>query len=62
MNKNNWKKSFLSKLGLLFSVREKVLNFRSRLSPIKNLDKIPTRETTLEVTAELTPKVAAEPT
>ena len=36
---------FLNKLGLLLSVREKVLNsFTSRLFPIKSLDTIPTPE------------------
>ena len=47
--------SILNILGLLFSVREKVLNsFKSRLFPIKNVDKIPTHEPP--------PKPAAEPT
>ena len=42
-------KSFLNKLGSLFGAREKGLNFfKSRLFPIKNLDKIPTREPTPE--------------
>ena len=41
-------------LGLSFSAREKVLNnFKSRLFPIKNFDRIPTREPTLEPTPEL---------
>ena len=47
---------FLNDLGLLFSAREKVLNsFKSRLFPIKNLDKIPTRESAAEPAAEKTP-------
>ena len=51
------KNSFLNNLGLLFSAREKVLNsFRSRLFPIKKLDKIPTQKPATE------PEVAAEPT
>ena len=45
---------------LLLSVREKVLNsFKNRLFPIKNLDKIATREATLEPATE--PEVAKEP-
>ena len=53
-------KSFLNNLGLLFSTREKVLNrFKSKVSPIKNLDKITTRELT-EPATEL--EVAKEPT
>ena len=52
-------KSFLNNLGLLFSAREKVLNsFKSRLFPIKNLDKIPTHEPTPEPATE--PEVATE--
>ena len=51
------KKSFLKNLELLFRTREKVLNsFKSRLFPIKNLDKTPTREPATE------PEVASEPT
>ena len=54
------KNSFLNNLGLLFSAREKVPNrFKSRLIPIKNLDKIPTREPTPEVATK--PEVAPEP-
>ena len=61
------KKSFLNSLGLLFSAREKVLNsFKSRLLPVKKLDKVPTREPTPEKAAEPvakpTLKVATEPT
>ena len=49
-------------LGLPFSGREKVLNsFKSRLFPIKNLDKIPTCQPTPEPDAEATPEVATEP-
>ena len=56
---------FLNNFGLLFSARKKILdNFKSRLFPIKNLNKIPTREPTPEKAAELatepTPKVATE--
>ena len=48
------KRVFLNNLGLLFSAREKALdNFKSRLSPIKNLYKIITREPTHEPTPEL---------
>ena len=51
------KSYFLNNLGFLFSAREKVLNsFISRLFPIKDLDKIPTREPATE------PEVATEPT
>ena len=51
------KKYFLNNLELLFSTREKVLNsFKSRLFPITNLDKIPTREPATK------PEVATEPT
>ena len=50
---------FSSNLGLLFNAREKVINnFKSRLFPIRNLDKIPTREPT----RELTPELSTEPT
>ena len=50
------KKSFLNNLGLLFSAREKVLdNFKSRLFPIKNLYKIPTREPATDPAKEPTP-------
>ena len=53
--KNLDKECFLNKLGLLFSAREKVLNnFKTKLFPIKKLDKIPTREPT--------PELATEPT
>ena len=55
------KKKLLKYLGLLFSAREKVHNnfkIKSILLPIKNWDKIPTRETTREPTSEL----ATEPT
>ena len=42
-------------LGLLFSAREKVLNnFKSRIFPIKKLNKISTHESILEVSAEPT--------
>ena len=42
-------------LGLLLSAREKVLNnFKYRIFPIKNLDKISTHEPILEVAAEPT--------
>ena len=59
--KNTWKKYFLNNLGLSFSAREKVLNrFKSRLFPLKNLNKTPTREPTPEPATE--PEVATEPT
>ena len=49
------KSIFLNNLGLLLSAREKVLNsFKSRLFPIKNLDKIPTREPAAEPAAQPT--------
>ena len=52
--KNFDKKPFLNNLGLLFSARENV--FKCRLSPIKNLVRIPTGEPATES------EVAAEPT
>ena len=49
------KNSFLTNLELLFSIGEKVLNnFKSKLFPIKNLEKIPTREQATEPTSETT--------
>ena len=43
------KRSFLNNLRQLFGPREKVLkNFKSRLFPIKNVDKIPTRQAATE--------------
>ena len=50
---------------MLFSAGEKDINrFKSKLFPIKNLDKIPTREPTpgkaAEPAAEPTPKFATE--
>ena len=62
MNKPE-KKYFLNNLGLLFSAREKVRNsFKSRLFPIKNVDKIPRREPTPKPATEPTAELAAEPT
>ena len=56
MEKGLEKKSFLNNLELLFSARAKVLNsFKSRLFPIKYLDKIPTREPAAEPAADKTP-------
>ena len=53
------KKYFLNNLGLFFGAKERVLsNFKSRLFLIKNLDTIPTRETTTEPATE--PEVAIE--
>ena len=50
---------FLSNLGLFFSAREKVLNsFKSRMFPIKKLDKILTHESTPESATE--PEVATK--
>ena len=44
-------------MRLLFHAREKVLNnFKSRLFPIKNLDKISIRESTPQPTPELAKK------
>ena len=55
------KSIFLNNLGLSFSAREKFLNsFKSRLFPIKKLDKVPTCEPTPEAATEQ--EVAAEPT
>ena len=52
---------FWNNLELLFSTRENVLNtFKSRLFPIKKLDKIPTREPTSEVATEPTKTAKAE--
>ena len=52
---------FWNNLELLISARENVLNtFKSRLFPIKNLDKIPTREPTSEVAREPTKATKAE--
>ena len=49
------KKSFFNNLGLLFSAREQALNtFKSRLFPIKNLEKIATSEPTPELLKQLT--------
>ena len=55
-SKETIKKNFFKNyLGLLFSAREKVVNnFKSRLFPIKNLDKVPTREPTPEPVTEPT--------
>ena len=51
---------FLNNLDLLFSAREKVLNsFKSRFFPIKNLDKIPSRDPGTEPATES--EVATEP-
>ena len=53
------KRSFLSNLGLFFSSREKVLNnFRSKLFPVRILDKIPIREATFESAFEPAPEIA----
>ena len=53
------KRSFLSNLGLFFSSREKVLNnFRSKLIPIRILDKIPIREATFESAFEPAPEIS----
>ena len=55
------KKSFLNNLGLLFSVREKVLNKTVYFHEfLKILDKIPTREPTPEPAKEQ--EVTTEPT
>ena len=52
---------FWNNLELLISARENVLNtFKSRLFPIKNLDKILTREPTSEVAREPTKATKAE--
>ena len=50
------KKTFLNNIGLLFTAREKVLNsFKRRLFPIKNLEKIATREAAAEPDTDKTP-------
>ena len=60
-DKKQLKIIFWNNLELLFSTRENVLNtFKSRLFPIKNLDKIPTREPTSEVATEPTKTTKAE--
>ena len=62
MVKKQLKRVFLNNLGLLFSARENVINnFKSRLFPIKQIDKIPTHEPTSESTTETTPEPAIEP-
>ena len=56
-----WKRGFFNNLGLLFSAREKLLNnFKSRLFPIKNLDKISTSEPTPELEIEPTKQKESE--
>ena len=60
-DKKQLKIIFWKNLELLFSAIENVLNtFKSRLFPIKNLDKIPTREPTSEVAREPTKATKAE--
>ena len=55
MYKKNLKKSSLNNIGLLFSERENFLyKLMRRLSRMKHLDKIPTREPTSEVAGEAT--------
>ena len=55
------KKYFLNNLGLSFSAREKVLtSFKSRLFPIKNIDKNQTREPTPEPPVKPAAESAAE--
>ena len=50
------KRSFSNNVGLLFTAREKVLNsFKRRLFPIKNLEKITTREAAAEPDTGKTP-------
>ena len=50
-------------MALSFSAREKCFySFKSRLFPIKNLDKIPTSQPTSEPAAEPATGPAAEPT
>ena len=50
-------KSFLSNVGLLLSGREKILkNFKSNILPLNSQDKIPTPETTLDLTTEPLPE------
>ena len=53
----------MNNVELSFSATENVLNsFKSRLFPMKNLDKYPTREPTPDTAAESTPKVKTGPT
>ena len=55
------KRYSLNNLALFFGAREKVLNnFKSRLFPIINLGKIPTREPTPEVATEPTKAIKAK--
>ena len=53
----------MNNVELSFSATENVLNsFKSRLFPMKNLDKYLTREPTPDTAAEPIPKVKTEPT
>ena len=55
------KKSFLNNLELLFSAREKTIdNLKSRLFPVKNLDKTPTCQPTQATEPAIEPEVATE--
>ena len=57
------KKYILNDLGLFFSVRAKVLNnFKSRLFPIKILDKTSTRKPTFESEYQQAPESTPETT
>ena len=54
---------FKNKLGLFFSARERVPNnFKSGLSPIKNLDKTITREPIFESAFQPAPEPTPETT
>ena len=53
------KRLVLKNAGLLFSTTEKIpKNFRSKIFPTKNSDKIPAAELTPELTLEVTPETA----
>ena len=57
------KRSFLNNTRLFLSAREKSINiFKSKILPIKNLDKIPASETTPEPTSDPTEFDRPKPT
>ena len=52
------KEFFLNNTRLFFSAREKVINnFKSRLFPVKKVEKLPTCEPTVELATEPTKQV-----
>ena len=55
-------KSFVNNIGLFLTARKKVFNnSKSRLFPVKNLDKSPTRKSELESKPEIEPEPVPEP-